>query len=413
MKTNKEHLLKRIACAVLALVTAGCCASCNLDTVHKEVRQFFGEFSAGPSADTSSEPASSWPVPAESSAPTSSVPESAVPVESVQTEYYFQHLSAAQQKDYGALLAAVSAQEETAVTQSNQSGEVFPVMRALYYDHPELFWLPNGGGEFYSYTNRGEYHFTYLHTAGSLSAMQAELEAAAAGLLETVPENATEYQRVQMVFEYLVDHIEYDLETENSGNIYGALVEGRARCEGYARAAQYLLNRLGVFCTYVAGECYSSGSHAWNLIQVDGSYYYMDVTWGDPSFLGEGPGIEQYRNYSYLCATTQEILATRTIDETYAPMPVCDATQYNYFRQNGLFVDQSLDQAKTALQQQYQAGKCWIPLQFASVTLYEQARKELIEGQGLYTVMDAAGASLTGYSYLQNEQLRTLTFIFS
>ena len=216
-----------------------------------------------------------------------------------------------------------------------------------------------------------------------------------------------------MVFEYLVDHIEYDLETENSGNIYGALVEGRARCEGYARAAQYLLNRLGVFCTYVAGECYSSGSHAWNLIQVDGSYYYMDVTWGDPSFLGEGPGIEQYRNYSYLCATTQEILATRTIDETYAPMPVCDATQYNYFRQNGLFVDQSLDQAKTALQQQYQAGKRWIPLQFASVTLYEQARKELIEGQGLYTVMDAAGASLTGYSYLQNEQLRTLTFIFS
>jgi transglutaminase/protease-like cytokinesis protein 3 len=62
----------------------------------------------------------------------------------------------------------------------------------------------------------------------------------------------------------------------------GPLFEGLAVCEGIARAAQFLLKELHVECTYQSGyvkDENTSGYHAWNLVNIDGSIKKMDITW--------------------------------------------------------------------------------------------------------------------------------------
>lgn len=107
-------------------------------------------------------------------------------------------------------------------------------------------------------------------------------------------------------------------------------------CAGYARTTQYLLNRLGIPCTYVTGTT-RSGAHGWNLVLADDDWYYLDPTWGDPLF-SDGEKAPDYVSYNYFCVTGEELFQTHTPDDTF-PLPQCTATACNYFARNGLLLD--------------------------------------------------------------------------
>lgn len=59
---------------------------------------------------------------------------------------------------------------------------------------------------------------------------------------------------------------------------YGVLIEGEAVCRGYARAYVLLAEALGFPADYSFSE---DLVHAWALVELDGSYYYVDPTWDD------------------------------------------------------------------------------------------------------------------------------------
>lgn len=68
----------------------------------------------------------------------------------------------------------------------------------------------------------------------------------------------------------------------NAFNAYGALVEKHAVCQGIALAYSSLLKAVSVDC-YIAIS--KNLSHAWNLVKTETSgWYYVDVTWDDPTF---------------------------------------------------------------------------------------------------------------------------------
>ena len=74
-----------------------------------------------------------------------------------------------------------------------------------------------------------------------------------------------------MVHDYLVDNINYDtsLSNQNIYNIYGALINRKCVCEGYARAFKYLLDELNIPCVMVIVTGTNSQgeteNHAWNM----------------------------------------------------------------------------------------------------------------------------------------------------
>ena len=42
-----------------------------------------------------------------------------------------------------------------------------------------------------------------------------------------------------------------------------------------------ILDRLGVQCDFVVGVCTNGGGHAWNLVNIEGDWYQLDITWND------------------------------------------------------------------------------------------------------------------------------------
>ena len=107
-------------------------------------------------------------------------------------------------------------------------------------------------------------------------------------------EGKKDYEKIREVHNWLIENIEYDvaLEADEPYSISGALTEGKAVCEGYARSFKYIMDELRIPCVLVSGTGTNSNgeteSHAWNYVQLDGKWYAIDVTWDDPIILGNG-----------------------------------------------------------------------------------------------------------------------------
>ena len=67
-----------------------------------------------------------------------------------------------------------------------------------------------------------------------------------------------------------------------SHNILGVFAFHKAQCEGIAKAFKVLLNTVDIKCIVVTGEAGKNGRtspHAWNIVNIDGKAYHVDVTW--------------------------------------------------------------------------------------------------------------------------------------
>ena len=113
---------------------------------------------------------------------------------------------------------------------------------------------------------------------GSLE-KEAAVESAVAGIYAKLNKGST-YDKVLAVHDYLCNHVNYVEDESDCYRAYGALVNGTAVCEGYALAFQRIMDSMGIPC-YVASGTYKGGAHAWNIVQVDGQWYHLDVTIDD------------------------------------------------------------------------------------------------------------------------------------
>ncbi len=134
--------------------------------------------------------------------------------------------------------------------------------------------------------------FTFVETDGE--AFYKETRAA----LSVVKEGMSDLQKVIALHDYLAINCEYDKENydnhtipDESYSAYGVLVNHTGVCNGYALAYGYLLEQVGIRSFKVRS---AAMNHAWNLVELDGSYYHVDVTWDDPTWDLVGRARHQY-----------------------------------------------------------------------------------------------------------------------
>lgn len=174
-----------------------------------------------------------------------------------------------------------------------------------------------------------EYACSKEEHAARLATYEAEL---ARVLNDALPGNAlqemTPVEIALALHDSLALHAKYchaaltDAENNpDAWNAYGLIVNKTAVCEGYALAYADLLRECGIYSQYATSE---TAAHAWNAVEVeDGVFYYVDVTWDDPSMESRDgdQDVSGFVRHTYFMLTREELLA---LDQKRADM-VCAA----------------------------------------------------------------------------------------
>ena len=97
--------------------------------------------------------------------------------------------------------------------------------------------------------------------------------------------------RAMMIHDMICGHVVYtdDDSTGEDDNAIGAILNGKANCDGYTDAFYLIGSLAGLNIRYQYGnsvemntpESLSSVTHIWNLLELDGEWRMVDVTWDD------------------------------------------------------------------------------------------------------------------------------------
>jgi len=201
------------------------------------------------------------------------------------------------------------------------------------YDHTEFFYVDwdmlsvNVGrksGQYVVNIGAGRTD-TYLRNkdadiAGQIAAYDTALESLVDTARAKAGSDASVKKLAKAANDAVCEAVEYDFcdnadgtaseESKYIRTAYGALVNGKAVCEGYSRLYKAVMNKLGLECElvsgyYIDGEAFEP--HMWNYVQdKDGKWYAVDATMNDGHRLQTG-GIETtYDKYFW---QTYEIFA--------------------------------------------------------------------------------------------------------
>ena len=223
---------------------------------------------------------------------------------------------------------------------------------ALRNDRPEYFWLPT---TYYLRTTDTHQEVCFaksesewLYTKAQRSETEHRLKTRIGEILSKAPDYSSQFELELYLHDSLVNTVTYDFnaaETPDKNhyawNIDGALLKGKAVCEGYAKAMQVLLIATGFECGLVFGD--SDGPHVWNSVKIDGHWYHLDPTHNDSGDLSShfffNVTTDYMRHSRTVYPTLQNATEAEIEDDNYNLfLPHCTNETKNYHVVNDLYI---------------------------------------------------------------------------
>lgn len=338
-------------------------------------------------------------------------------------EYYFKLLSEDEQRIYRQMLNGIRERQNEFYLTSADEDVISKVYHALLKDHPELFWVHNRE-EVYTTSYKGtdycRFSPGYTYTEQEISEIMTEMQNAVNEVNAEITQNASDYDKVKMIYTYLIDHTEYEA-SDDDQNIAGVFWKKKAVCAGYARAVQYLLEQLGIPCIYVEGSARDSDEgHAWNIVKINEQYYYVDATNGDqPSFLeGGAVQLQEHKTviYDYLCPFPQEYEQVYTASDEF-PVPECTAADLNFYVLNqACFDTYDEQQIYDFCCMRLDNGAAVVRFKFTSQDAFDSAYRQWIQDGYIQNMaryyLQLYGLETVEYHYGILDNLKTMYFMF-
>jgi len=198
------------------------------------------------------------------------------------------------------------------------STQVALTFEAVFDDHPEYFWLDNNYS--YEYDDTGnitKITLNYNDTINYIEEAKIKFNNAANKIILAANKLNSAYEKEKYVHDTIITNTTFDEDALLNQSAYSALVNGSSVCAGYARAFQYIMNKLGISTTYVTG--YANEEHAWNIVTLEYGTYNVDLTWDDKN------GI----SYDYFNFPDTIFNKTHTRTGLSLNLPKCETTLYS------------------------------------------------------------------------------------
>lgn len=250
---------------------------------------------------------------------------------------YYPRLSEPDKKVYLSIYEAVKEHRDELVLDGNLESRLFDIAFCVLFDHPELFWVKQDIKAVYrsdGYSEWTEISFKYHQFDEGLEKSRILFENAVQHILLQAQVYKTDFEKERFVHDYLVQNVSYEADCDYEDSSYSALVKKKSVCDGFSKAFQYLMLRLGIQSWYVPGKVHggsNSGEHAWNQVQIGGECYNVDVT-SDSSH----PDIEKgsklrlpnyfYFNVSDKMLSSEHYVRDTDVEKGTTSLPACNGT---------------------------------------------------------------------------------------
>ena len=297
--------------------------------------------------------------------------------------YYYDNLSQDEKTAYLTLYYGFVEYDDS-IRMEVQEEDLKDVFTAVLYDNPDMFWV-DYEYDYMVYSDSVAFSPKYRLTEDEVKTMQDSVNDKIDEIMTEVNKLDSDYEKELYIHDYIIENTEYDISTlENMGDtVHSVLVSGKSICEGYARTVQILLDKLGIENYLVTGDTESDGEilpHMWNIVNIDGDNYHLDVTWDDLN--------DEFDTVYFYFNVTDEYISR----DHYKINPQnnnCNSTKSNYFvKENTLvytykgysnLVQQSVD----ALLKDNTVELC-----FAENADYKKALKDLENDNGFFKYVD-------------------------
>lgn len=320
----------------------------ELDDDHVYITDEYGEYVTGVDGNVLTEPIVSESIPnileAMTEAGVEAPPLELTPI-ATNERYAYNTLTDAEKKLYDEIASGVEDLRYKICDEDAYTIEEWAKIYGLVYNQePRLFYMS-------AKIKVGKLFYLTKDT-NLINKMQKDIDAVVDKLVQEAAGKPTTFEKLKVFHDYLVLNSTFELKDDVNGNynttIYNAFgsgaEQGNIQCQGYAKAMQYLCDRAGIKSMVVTGETEKGQSHAWNVIDVDGSWYNLDCTWDDPIL--STPNYKNLRyafflvpdswihNITHMKVSQKKMSSGAYI--TYFTPPACTDTAQNYFVKNGL-----------------------------------------------------------------------------
>ncbi len=322
--------------------------------------------------------------------------------------YYFTTLSSEEKKVYLEIYNSVVNMKESITLSSTDKDDVDRIFNLCMMDHPEIFYcegyhskVSEAEGKVLSIGFEGKFNYTREERKEK----EEKIRNAAKKVIDSVPKNGSDYDKAKYVFEWIIDNTAYDLNAPDNQNIVSVFLNHRSVCQGYTYAYKYLLNKLGIFCTIVYGEA-SGANHAWNLAKLDGTYCYIDVTWGDSSYRDRNDNEAERTSYNYFGCNSDILLRTHAL-KNKGKIPECKSLdEYYYVKEAKYFTKVDLDRLKAVFDHESRESGHMFTIRASSEEVYNELKDTLFKEQQIFNLVQNADK----ITYIEDKDEYTLTF---
>ena len=293
------------------------------------------------------------------------------------------------------------------------------LMTLIYGNCPELFQIDGNATYYYNSVDRdGEkmvtgiselsYHMdedTYRRAYQQCDRIVQEVVSGAAGLSEREAE--------LHAYRYVTGHCVYDLSTPYCGTPYGALVEGRAKCDGTGKTMQWILEQMGIVCLSISGAPLDGGNgHQWNVAEIDGIFYDLDAT----ADLGNQGDKLLYGRFNVDNHLIRDLYPIGDGYLSCFTIPGTDSMSCSYHARNHTRVESDAD-CGPILAQQFsqviQKNGGGFAIQLAQSAQVDELSRIFGKWEGTERFLKEYGVSLQGFGYYSLTQPETNVYQFT
>ena len=187
--------------------------------------------------------------------------------------------------------------------------DALETIKIFKLDHPEFYWVSN------EITISGTTMYVYVIDVYASYAYRAQVDEAIQSMIDDldqlIVEGMSDLVKAKVIHDFIITRVDYSYEVDGTTpeseywahNLEGIALQTGAVCEAYAETFDFLLEHYGIKSILVTGQS-GDQNHIWNLVSIDGAFYFFDSTWDDAG--GESISYTYFgTSYAFLTDTHQ------------------------------------------------------------------------------------------------------------